>query len=148
MTAELGFEFKLYYNAGSYESPDWTELKAVGDVNVPMAMDEADATTRGSEGFKQYLPSLADMGLETTLVWQPGDTNFDALRTRYFARSPVELYIANGDVATPGTEGLRVTMALFKFDSNQTMAERVTAAVSFKPTPADNAPAWYVVPVA
>ena len=41
----LGLSGVSYYNTGTYGSPVWVVIDQVGDVEIPLEFDEADATT-------------------------------------------------------------------------------------------------------
>jgi hypothetical protein len=49
------------------------------------------------------------------------------------------------DIATSGSEGLRLSVIVSQFGRDEPMGEAVTVPLAFKPTPSDNPPAWYIV---
>jgi hypothetical protein len=144
--AKLGLDCKMYRNTGTYASPVWDEITNIRDVTLNLETGEADSSRRGGNGFRERLATLIDGGVDFEMVWETGDTDFTALRTAFFAKTPVEFAIMDGPVATAGTQGLRATMQVFNFSRNEPLGETVKASVSIKPTPATNPPAWWVIP--
>jgi hypothetical protein len=144
VTTVLGFNGKLYRNTGTYGSPTWNEVPNVKDLSVSIEKGEADASTRESS-WKQVRGSLKDATIEFGMVYDTGDVDWTALRDAFLNSTPVELAIADGAIATNGTQYLRVSVEVMKFSTTQALAEVFTTDVSCKPTRADNAPAFVTV---
>lgn len=141
----IGFQCKLYRNTGTYGAPTWVEATRIKDNKLNMPMGEADATTRASAGFKEYLQTLIDAGVDFTLQQAPAgvtDNDFTAIRTAFFARTSIEFLILDGAVGVAGVQGLRVTMGVFNFTRDESLENVVAYEVSLKPTPAANPAAW------
>ena len=145
MGAILGLKGKMYRNTGSYESPTWTEMKNVKDLSLKMEKGEADATTRGNNGWEAVISSLKKGSLEWEMVYDTDDADFTALHTAWFADTAVEFAIMDGDIETSGSQGLRASMEIFGFGREEQLTEAMTVPVSAKPTYSANPPAWYTV---
>ena len=131
---KLGMEGKLYYNAGSYATPDWKELKNVKDVTLNMEKGEADVTTRGNAGWRATVGTLKEGSLEFEMVWDTEDEGFAALQAAWFGDTPVEMAVMDGPVATSGSQGLRATMSVISFSRKEPLEEAMSVSVSVKPT--------------
>ena len=142
---KLGMEGKLYYNAGTYATPDWKELKNVKDVTLNMEKGEADVTTRGNAGWRATVGTLKEGSLEFEMVWDTEDEGFAALQAAWFGDTPVEMAVMDGPIATSGSQGLRATMSVISFSRKEPLEEAMSVSVSVKPTYAEHAPEWMEV---
>lgn len=96
MGTVLGMDCNVFLNTGNYASPTWGAVEAVRNVTLESPHIMADASRRGSGGFKQYLATLKDVSLNIEMVWDKDDTAFVALYEAMIARTPVELAIVDG----------------------------------------------------
>jgi len=145
MTAQRGYECKLYRNTGTYDTPVWSEIKYVRDNQLNQEAGEVDVTSRASGGHKEVIAGLFEEGLEFDIRWKPDDANFAALRTAFHARGTVELAAMDGDVAAAGSQGLRGTFAVLSFSRPEKLEEGTVANVVVKPTSSDHVPEWMTV---
>ena len=142
---KLGMEGKLYYNAGSYATPDWKELKNVKDVTLNLEKGEADVTTRGNAGWRATVGTLKEGSLEFEMVWDTEDEGFAALQAAWFGDTPVEMAVMDGPIAASGSQGLRATMSVISFSRKEPLEEAMSASLTVKPTYAEHAPEWMEV---
>src|SRR5581483_12132933 len=119
MSVKLGLEARLFRNTGNYATPTWSEMKNVKDLTLSVEAGEADATTRGNNGWKATLATLKDGSIEFEMVWDTADAGFTAIRTAFFANTPVEFAVLDGDATATGSQGLRASMAITKFNRNE-----------------------------
>lgn len=105
-----GGECKLYYNTGTFGSPTWTEIPGVIDLNWAMDATYADISSRRSI-FRMEAKALTGLTVNWGYRRRQGvsDTVFTALRGYALARTKFELAIADGAIATTGTQYLRAT---------------------------------------
>lgn len=141
----IGLDGKLYRNTGTYASPTWTEIDNVKDVSFSCDADKADVTTRRSDGWKEYLMTLFDAGIEFEMVWDTEDANFTAIQDAFFSRGNLDIAVMDGDIAVDGAEGLRATVGVAKFGRKEPLAEAMTVDVSLVPVKNDNSPPEWVV---
>lgn len=143
MATKLGMEAKLYRNTGTYESPVWVEVDNCKDLSLSLTKGEADVTTRANDGWRAFKKTLKEATVEFDMLWDSEDTNFAAFRTAWMEDSAIEVLVLDGDVETPGSEGLRATVEVGDFSVDQKLEEGIGVKVQLKPTVADNAPEWY-----
>jgi hypothetical protein len=146
MAVKLGLDAKLYRNTGTYAAPVWNEVKNVKDVTLNLEAGEADVTTRGNAGWRATVATLKDASIEFEMVWDSADDDFGAIRDAFLNRSPIELAVMDGDIATSGSQGLRASCIVTKFSRNEPLEEEITVSVTVKPTYAANAPSWMTAP--
>lgn len=139
----IGFNGKLYYNAGTYGSPTWTEITNVGDVTMTDEAEQSAIGIRSMGGFKIAVAGLRNVGWEWSSVYDPADTAQTALRTKYAARTPTEFLILDQSNGTAGSQGIRVTCMITKFPRQEKLSEAMMVDVGIVPTYAANAPAAY-----
>jgi hypothetical protein len=112
MAHVLAEDAKLYYNAGTYGSPTWTEICNVKDLTLSLEKDEIDVTTRCSGGFKEYADGLLDANVTFNMLYDPADTAFAAIQSAFFAKTAIEFAVMDGVIppaVTGDTNGLRAT---------------------------------------
>lgn len=147
MANVLSEDAKLYYNTATYGSPNWVEITDVKDLTLNLDKGEADATTRGSGGFSEFLDGLIDASIEFSLLWDNGSSVFTAIRTAFFNKTALEFLCLDGPTGTEGSEGLRATCMVKSFTRNENLGEALMADITIRPRKnSDAAPAWYVEP--
>ena len=143
----VGLDFDIYYNAGTFASPNWTLIPNARDAKRSSALGEADVSSRDSSNTGPKLalmePLLDARTIEFDIVTDETDTTFVYLRTQKEARALVELALANGGpigtagtVATGGTAGLvflRLTLKIFGCDEDEPMEGGTITHVTLKP---------------
>lgn len=106
-----GRENKLYHNTGTFGTPTWTEIPRTVDLDWDAPATWADVASRESLwGFE----AKAQQKLQVTFGYRRrsgvSDAVFTALRGYAFgATTKAELAIADGAIATTGTQYLRGT---------------------------------------
>ena len=147
MATKLGLEAKCYYNANTYAAPTWTEIKRVKDLTLSLEKGEFDVSTRASGGWREIVNTLKDGSVEFGLLQAPTgtDTVFGAIRDAFLNGTSLEFLVLDGSSAASGSQGLRATMTVSSFQRSENLEEAIMYDVSVRPTPADNAPAWYTV---
>lgn len=152
MLPKTGRDCKLYYNAGTVAVPVWTEVAEVSDVSIDGLERAVAELKRRANQFTKGLAGL--IGMITagfTLQHGLGATVFTALITNFFAGTPQEWLIANGDVTTAGTQGLRCPFLLSGFPWNQPLEEvsghecKLSGAYMEDELDAEVDPEWYTV---
>lgn len=145
-----GREAKLYYNTGTFGTPTWTEVARVVDLDWDMPVSWAAVPSR--EALWNY-EVKALQGLVVNFGYRRrsgvSDTVYTAIRGYALATTKQELAIADGVIATTGTQYLRATFqfgmsrdepmedaALDSFEAHVTYEEDAGTA---------RAPTWTVV---
>jgi hypothetical protein len=119
-----GHKCKLYRNTGTYDTPVWSEVEDVEDVNLSdLSMGMAELKRRAKD-FTKNLPSLIQtIAIEFTLQHGLESGDFNAIRTKFFAGTAEEYLIADGASDSSGTEGLRCPMLVENFPWNQPLED-------------------------
>lgn len=139
----LGFNGKLYRNTGTYGTPTWNEIPNVGDVEMTLEASEADISVRAGGGFEQVVAGLIKFEASWKSVYDPADEDQTALRTAFFARTPIEFAIMDQAVGTAGSQGIRATCMVMKMTRIEALGEAMMVDVSIRPTYATNAPSAF-----
>ena len=146
MAVRLGIDGKLYYcAAGIGGTPEWTEVTAAKDVNVPISKGEADVSTRGGGGWKATIGTLKDATIEFELVYDDADAAVQAILDAFLAGSIIGLAVAKGDITVNGTKVFMADCAILKFDEKEPLENAITISVTAKPTYSANKPQVYTV---
>jgi hypothetical protein len=142
MSVKLGLDAKMFRNTGTFATPVWNEIKNVRDVTLSLETGEADATTRGNNGWRATVATLKDGSVEFDMVWDSADDDFTAIRDAFLNKTALELAVMDGDIATSGSQGLRASFMITNFSRNEPLEEAITASVTVKPTYSAHPPEW------
>lgn len=146
MEVRLSLDAKLFLNTGTYAVPVWLEFKNIKDLTLALEGTEADVTTRGNSGWGAVAVTILRGTVEFDMVRKKtSDAQYIALRDAFLTRTAVEFAVMDGDIATPGSEGLRALFAVTKFSRDEKLEESIMSSVSLKPTYSDNPPDWLVI---
>lgn len=147
----LGLNAKLYIDdESSYASPTWSEVTNCKDLTLSLEKNDADVTVRGNNGWRAHVAVLKDGTIEFKQIWDTSDPNFSILLDAFLANAApantVNVAAMDGDIDTPGSQGLRSLMIVSTFTRNEPLEEALTADVKLMPTyfPADPTE-WLVV---
>lgn len=142
---QIGADCKLYRNTGTWGTPVWDEIPLVRDLQQNLSKGKADASNRGSGGWKISIGTLKEGALEFDIIWESGDADFEALRDSFFNDTVVDLAALDMAVGTDGAQGLRAEMGVFEFSRAEQLEGLVTAAVKCSPGSITNSPVWMEV---
>ena len=120
----------------------WAELTNIKDVTFSLEAAEADATSRGSGGWKQDVPTIRSASVEFQMIWDNANPVFAAFAAAFTAQTHAEKVIGLQVFSEDGGDGLQADFAIFQFSRNEELAELMTADVVMKPTYSLTAPAW------
>jgi hypothetical protein len=146
MAQKKGGDGRLYRNTGSYASPTWVEVARIRDNSLYLTKGETDVSTRASVGWRERLATLKDASATFTLLPAPSgtDNDFVAIKDSFINDTAIEFLILDGPLATVGSQGLRATCQVFSCTRSEALEEAIAYEVNLMPTPAENAPSWYV----
>ena len=132
-TYVLGMNAGLYQGAAGATDPStMTEVDNVRDVTLNLEAGEADITTRGNSGWRATAPTLRECTVEFQMVWRPGDTVFDAIKSAFLAAGTVALAVLDQKVAVSGAQGPLGDFAITNFSRNESLEEAIVADVTAK----------------
>ena len=146
MAVILGADCKVYRNnGGSWGTPTWDEVTIVGDVNLNLEMEKAEATARQSGKVKQFEPTLLDLGLEFTLFRDQAHADLTALETAFTARTSIIMAAATGTITVPTVSYWKGEMKVSGFSEGQPINGLATIAVKMSPCYGSNVAAETIV---
>lgn len=146
MAYKLGLEGKLYVNTGTYGTPVWDEIPNIVDCDIALEADEADMSNRSSGGWEMILPSMKKATIEAEMIYDPADTDWVLIRDAWINRTLKEYAVADGAIATTGTQYLRLHAYVTKFGRKEPLREGMKSPITLRPGYSTNAnPAWVTV---
>lgn len=109
---------------------DDVEITNCKDLTVSLEKAEADASTRGNNGWRATVGTLKDASIEFTVLNKPGDDAFTTLQGLFMTGDPCDVEISDAG----GT--LVLTCEVMTFNVTQNLEDVVQADVTLKPTQA------------
>lgn len=141
----VGLDLILYYNASNaYNSPSWTALSTVKDLNTPFEKDAAEAFARLSP-VKQFVRGLKAFPLEFNILRDLVLTDWAILQASFTGDVILDMAIANGSIATNGTIYFRADFMVFGFKVKEPLSDASTADVEMKNYYSSNPKAYVTV---
>lgn len=134
-TVKMSFEATIKYAAA--QAGPFTDLAAERDVTLNMEMEEADSSSRGNGGERTSEPSLRATSVEFDMIYEPGETGFEAIKDAFLGRTSIALQILDDD-----GEGYQGDFKIFGFTRNEGLADAMTVSVVAKPCRSDTPPTW------
>ena len=155
----LGQKAKLYFynkSGGQVNTPgplpnplpnpmvpaDWAEIGNTKDVTLNLEKGEADVTTRQANGWRAKVGTLKDGSIEFEMVWDSGNTAFNAIKSAYFNDTALGIQCLDGANSLAASQGLQGDFSVTNFTRNEPLEEVLTVKVTLKPTYSANAPQW------
>lgn len=123
-TAKTGHDFYLYIGEAADGGAEALQLiDQVEDVNVTgLEYALAELKRRKSRWNLKVVTTLS--AAITFKLWHKlSPDKFDFLRSAFFEQTPLEVWVLNGPIAEPGTEGLKLICQLSQFPWNQPLEE-------------------------
>jgi hypothetical protein len=146
-TAITGLECQLGLNTGTWAAPIWSILTNVKDLTNPLNHAEIDTSSRASGGYRTSIPGFKEGEISWAMNYINGDTDFAAIQSAWENKTTVELFAANGVIATVGTEGFHSDCFIIGFELSQPLEGPVEVAVTAKAAITENVPEWLVISV-
>jgi hypothetical protein len=147
----FGADAKASRNTGTWGTPVWNEINNVNDaLNQGLAFEEADATVRvAGTGVKVKMsePTLLGVEISWRMLEDLDDADFLAIRTAFFARTPLDIVLHSGPLADSGETFLRMEYKVFNFAKGEPLNGINTHDVTIKPCYSTNAPQYGVTPM-
>lgn len=156
MAFVLGLDTKLYYAVSGAAiaegtpppGDEWLELTNIKDLSLSLEAATDDVSVRGGAGWRLTVGTLRDGTTEWEMIYDTTDAGFVAIKDAYFnaADRVIGLYVADGDEATTGTEGLMADFMITGFGITQNLEEASKVSVTAQPTFSAFVPAWTIRP--
>lgn len=134
----LGMNAKIYQGTAGSALSGLAEMGNVKDVTLSLEAGEADVTTRANQGWRATAPTLRECTAEFEMLWKPGDTGFDAIKTAYLTAGSIRLAVLTGEkspdgIATvAGSEGPLADFSITNFSRSEPLEEGVMVSVTAK----------------
>jgi len=134
----LGMNAKIYQGTAGESLQNLSEVDNVKDVSLNLEAGEADVTTRGNSGWRATAPTLRECTAEFEMLWKPGDTAFEAIKTAFLTAGTLRLAVltgaksADGIDPVTGSEGPLGDFSITNFSRNEPLEEGVTVSVTAK----------------
>jgi|GEM_PF-2441147 len=120
MGARAGLDCVLKRNTGTYASPTWVEVKNVRNPGIPKTKTMGEVTTRRHGGYKAFIGTLKEFGLEFEMNADDGDTQYVAFEDSYWNSTQLDLMVLRAADATSGDrKGVRIQMEVSEFGETQ-----------------------------
>lgn len=146
MTVRASLDCVLQRNTASYAPPTWVTVNNVKNVGIPKGKSMAEVTTRGDGGFKTFVGTLKEFGLEFEMNADDADADYTAFEDAYWTNSPLDLLVLRGP-ATAGTKGVRLQVLVETFDEQEDLEGNPVVSVKCVLAKTENpAAARYTVP--
>lgn len=143
-----GYGWKLYQNTGTSAAPVWALITGTRDINLPMTADELDDSSRDSR-YKKYLSGMIDLSVTFQMRYHSGNADHTDLVNKFFDQDVFEVAVMDGDIATPGNQGVRCYVQLFSAGLTLPLADNTLVDFAMKPAYFEEGgevdPEWYVV---
>lgn len=139
MAIRLGMRGVLNIKAGGVAAAgEWTPVPIVRDLTLNITSGEADATTRGNNGWQATVTTLLDASVDFEIVHNPTNAGYQALRDAMLAREAIGMQVLD----EAGGEGLQADMMITNFSRGEALQDNMTISVTAKPTLSDTPPEW------
>lgn len=140
MPAKTGGEFVLEMNTGTLLSPVWVKVVGVKEVTRSGETGKADVTTRDNDGFRAWIPTLKDVGLEIQMVYDPTNSHFLFLENAWLNKTQVQFRSLDGPSNVPGSKGMKMVTVITNFSEPQPLEDAVIVSITASPTYAPGYP--------
>lgn len=121
-----------YRNTGTYGTPTWTEIDIIRDVpDAGQKWNWGDASARASKAIL-FGKTQIDLSGSITARADPADAGYQAIWTAAVTRTPIDIMILDGDIATEGVKGKRIH-AGFSIGQDQSIGNIIYTDFEYKP---------------
>lgn len=157
MSAKLGLDAVAYRLTSGTRASAGSATAGVVTASAPASLDpitciqnvtysinkgSSDVSTRGNAGWGADLATLKRADYHLECVYDPADADIVALVGALLTNSVMAFYIASGDKATSGTQGLWADFQVHGLDKREPLEEGQMVEFTLKPTLTDVPPEW------
>jgi len=155
MGAKVGLTCKLYLNTSvnvdPYAVPRWEEVTLVRDLNLNLDKGVAEVKARLST-WVQNLPTLKSGPVEYGIIADRAVTFplvaasiYNTLRDAYLAGTVLDFAVADGAIATSGTEYFRADYQISGFKRGEPLEEVATVDITMNLNYSSHTPGFTTV---
>lgn len=148
MSFVLGMDSVLGYDdTGLEDGETFVVAPNVRDLSLNMDKSTADVTTRGNNGFRALVGTLREGQVEFQMVYDTAEAGFQAFHDAFFltAKNVIGLFVADGTLATIGTQGLKGDFMVTGFKVGQELENANMVDVVCNLTFSSFLPVWFTV---
>lgn len=114
MAGVVGLDQKIYRNTGTYGTPVWNEITITMDLTTNHESEKAEARIRGNSAV-QTKPLHQRDPIDLTILADTAVDDYNALRDAWLNRTVLDLAVADGAIATTGTQYWRADYYAYGF---------------------------------
>ena len=134
----FGWECNLFVDsassyAGNPSTPTWAEVDSVMNAQLVAGFEELDASVRAGAGVASSEPGLLKVSINGTIEANNGNVQFEALRSAFLARTPLNIMALSGVSTNADAKGVKGDFKFFKFDRKEDLNGKVTVDFELKP---------------
>jgi hypothetical protein len=141
----IGPDARIYYNAGTYGSPTWTEIDTVKDVSRTSEWERSDVTCRKHRRKRAYVKTIQEQSFEFELTAFVTDAAYLALEAAFDGSDSMEFLVLNQAITVNGARGIRGSFHVTKLDESQPLNGHITCPIQLSPADSANAQARVTV---
>lgn len=127
-----GLLAKAYIDPSGVGGSTWTEVKILGDVQLPSSHNTGKVKERGS-GFEKTVLGQKVNQATFTLTRRVGNANWEAIRDAYLNKTLLGFAFMTGPIATSGSEGWQFDGVIVDFPIAEPLEEASTVDVVVEP---------------
>lgn len=149
--AILGLNAKTYL-AGTITTPVFTnEVETIREETVNLERSTTDVTDRRANGWRLQAGTLKEGTVDMQMIYEPGNADFTAFQSAFFAGSQLILAFMDGDATQPGTYyGLLGAFEVTSFSQPRQLEEAIIVDITLTPVledTTDEPPVWHTATV-
>src|SRR5690349_1038505 len=118
---KLGIDATAHLNTGNWDTPSWSEMDFISDLDEANDWDTAEIVIRRSL-VKQGAKTIVDVGVSCKMLREQGNTTYDAIVNALRTRDTVDVLIIDGPIEGPA-EGVRYVAQVVKGGGSQNPAD-------------------------
>jgi hypothetical protein len=125
MARKIGINCKAYINTATtdtWDTPTWTELILVQDVQLELTKNTTEVTIRGAL-WDLFMGTTKAAAITIGMLYDTGDANFKKFRDAFLNNTQLDLALMDGDITVEGSQGLRAIFDVTKFSAPQPLKE-------------------------
>ena len=93
MPAVTGVDFLIQVNTGTEATPTWTTVAGQQNATLNREVDEADITSKDSDGWYEGLPTIRNWSIDFDGLIVEDDTGYKALEDAYMNNEILQVQI-------------------------------------------------------
>lgn len=128
--ATLGLNAWTGINTTTLAAPTWDEIGLVQEDSVDFDKAMAEITSRASDGWKNEVGTIKEVGISLMVLYKPEDPDYLALQDSWVNGTQLNIGLFDSDVTEPGTHrGFHAAMEVKKIGKPRKLKEAVVVTV-------------------